>query len=432
LLLLTCVLLSRPAAALPSAESQAAEFAAHDTSAYTLPAAKLVKAHALARVRDLYALAEAVWLPLAIVLLLEAGLVARMRDAAARFSRYTWLPAYAFVFLFLLATDLLLLPLDVYRHHIGLAYGLSVQGWPSWFADQAKTFALAWVLGGLLTVVLIHRIRRSPRLWWFRFWMVAVAFVLVAAVAEPYLIEPLFNKFVPLAQSDPALVQRLELVVSRGGISIPPERMFLMKASDKVTTLNAYVSGFGPSKRVVVWDTTIAKASPDEIAFIFAHEMGHYALGHIVQGLLVSCAGLLLLFWLGFHGLRLLLARFGTRWRIPAQEDLGALAVLVLVLVALSTLADPIQNAFSRTLEHHADVYGQEAIHGIVANPQSTAQRAFQVLGEDSLDDPEPDPVFEFWFGNHPPIPFRAAFAQAYNPWAPGERPVYFHREEPK
>ena len=108
----------------------------------------------------------------------------------------------------------------------------------------------------------------------------------------------MFNKFEPLQQSNPALVEQLEKVVARSGVSVPPDRMFYMRASQKVTSLNAYVTGFGPSKRLVLWDTTIAAATPDELSGIFGHELGHYALHHIVAGLLFT-AGLLLVafFW---------------------------------------------------------------------------------------------------------------------------------------
>jgi Zn-dependent protease with chaperone function len=200
----------------------------------------------------------------------------------------------------------------------------------------------------------------------------------------------------------------------------------MMKASAKSTELNAYVTGFGASKRVVVWDTTIAHSTPDEIAFIFAHELGHYALGHVALGVALTCVGLLPLFWIGYHAVRVLLGRWGGAWGIPSQQDWGALAAMLLVAVALSTLTEPVANAFSRAIEHNADVYGQEAVHGIVADPQAVGRRSFQVLGEESLDDPTPHPMFEWWFDTHPTTGFRAAFAGAYDPWAAGEQPKYF------
>jgi Zn-dependent protease with chaperone function len=269
-------------------------------------------------------------------------------------------------------------------------------------------------------------IRWSPTRWWFWFWIPSVLIFIAVVFVTPYVFDPMFNKFEPLAKSNPALVARLEQVVARGGISIPPERMFLMKASAKSTTLNAYVTGFGASKRVVVWDTTITKATPDEISFIFAHEMGHYALGHIVLGVTLTCFALLPFFWFGYHGGRLLMGRYGAAWGIPSQQDWGAAVVLLLVLSTLNTLSDPIANGFSRTIEHNADVYGEEAVHGIVADPQRTAQQAFQRLGEDSLDDPTSHPVYEIWFFTHPSIGYRAAFAEVYDPWAAGQTPKYF------
>ena len=103
---------------------------------------------------------------------------------------------------------------------------------------------------------------------------------------EPMIIEPLFYRFEPLAATHPALVGQLEKLVARGGLAIPPDRMFEMKASEKLNSLNAYVSGFGGSKRVVVWDTTLQKLTTPEILFVFGHEMGHYVLGHIRNSLL--------------------------------------------------------------------------------------------------------------------------------------------------
>jgi STE24 endopeptidase len=410
------------------AEAYAESLAERDTSTYTLPPDKLRKAIAVNHIDEILTIAGGAWTLLQLILILSLGVAARMRDAALRLGASRWVQGFALVFLLLLLTGLLDLPLAIYGHHTGLAYGLSVQGWSSWLGDKAKLFGLEWLIGGLLVMLMFWIIRRSPARWWFWFWIPTALVVIAGVFITPYVIDPLFNQFEPLAQSDPALVQQLEKVVARSGIAIPPERMFLMRASAKYTGLNAYVTGFGASKRIVVWDTTIAKATPDEIAFVFAHEMGHYALGHVVAGVVLTCVALLPFFWLGFHGVRLLLRRYGPAWRIPSQQDWGALVVLLLVLQSLTMLSEPIGNGVSRWIEHNADVYGQEAVHGIIADPQAVGLRSFQELGEDSLDDPTPHPLFDLWFGTHPPIRFRAAFAQAYDPWAPGAQPKYFAR----
>ena len=105
-------------------------------------------------------------------------------------------------------------------------------------------------------------------------------------------IDPLFNKFEPLQKTNPELVARLEQVVEKGHMNIPPERMYLMKASEKVSTMNAYVTGFGNSKRVVVWDTSLQKGTPDEVLFIFGHESGHYVLNHIEMEFFLDLRGI--------------------------------------------------------------------------------------------------------------------------------------------
>jgi len=409
-------------------EAKAARFAAQDTTAYALPTAELGKAMALGRIERRMEIAGAVWTPAVLLILLATGWAAQMRDVAVRVSGSRWVQGFAFVGMVLLAMRLLELPLSIYGHGTVLRYGLSVQGWASWLGDMAKGFALEWGIGGLIVVVWMWVVRRTGKWWWMWFWIPAAACVVAAVFVSPYVIDPIFNQFEPLQQADPALVAQLERVVERSGMAIPRERMFLMRASAKSTELNAYVTGFGASKRVVVWDTTVAKSSPDEIAFIFAHEMGHYALGHVALGVALSCAGLLPFFWLGDCGLRALLRRYGAAWRITSFEDWGAVVVLGLVLSVVGVLSEPISNSVSRMMEHDADVYGQEAVHRIVADPQGVGQRSFEVLGEDSLDDPTPHAVFEWWFDTHPTIRFRAAFAERYDPWTAGEHAKYFAR----
>jgi Zn-dependent protease with chaperone function len=213
--------------------------------------------------------------------------------------------------------------------------------------------------------------------------------------------------------------------VQKSGYTIPPSRMFLMKASEKVTTANAYVTGFGSSKRVVVWDTTIHSSQPDGILFIFGHELGHYVLGHVLKGVFLSTLGSLIFLWVGFKLTQWLVRRFGMSWHVKNVSDWSAVTVLLLVAGVLNFLSSPIENAVSRHFEHQADVYGQEVIHGIVADPQKTAQQSFQELGEDSLDIPEPNPLIVFWDYSHPTILQRATFARDYNPWAPGQEPKF-------
>lgn len=421
-------------AATTRAERAAQDAAQHelDTSprdgnipSYHLSSEALQKSQLLQRDWLLAHFTGELWQIAQVLLLLQVGFVTRIQAAVTRRSGNPWAQGYAFLLLFLLATTLLSLPLDMYAHWMQRSYGLSVQSWSKWAGDLVKGFVLTWAIGGLIVRLLFLCLRRLPRTWWFAFWTASVPITVAGVFLTPYVIDPLFNTFEPLAHSQPQLVKRLEQVAQRGHMNIPPERMFLMRASDKVTTLNAYVTGFGASKRVVVWDTTLTKATPDEVLFIFGHESGHYALHHIVRGVLLTLLGLFVLLYLHARVLTWAISRFGVSWGIASQNDWGALAVLLLAFSCMSPLIEPVSASLSRMQEHSADVYGQEAIHGIVADPANTARDAFQVLGETSFDVPNPSQLVELWSYSHPAIGRRAAFAAHYRPWAEGMQPKY-------
>jgi len=327
--------------------------------------------------------------------------------------------------LFVILLSVLHWPLAAYGHHISLQYGLSVQHWASWFGDVLKGLAINIVVFTIAFWFLIWRIRRSPRWWWLQCWLFALPFIVLFAVITPLVIDPMFNKFEPLDKTNPRLVDAIETVLHRGGVVIPRDRMFLMKASEKVTTLNAYVTGFGPSKRVVVWDTTIQKATTPETLFVFGHEIGHYVLNHVIIGLSAAAVGLLIALYLLYRVSGWFLRRWGSRWRIGELGDWAALPMIFLIFSILGFIAQPIGAGISRTIEHNADIYGLEVTHGINANSQEAAAHAFQILGELSLDYPYPSKFVVFWYYDHPSIPDRVRFAHQYDPWGKGEQPRY-------
>jgi Zn-dependent protease with chaperone function len=405
---------------------------------YSLPPEKLVKAQHLAKVETTLHFLGVLWGIAQIALVLWLGIAAWIRDRAvgtgaglrARGKRFPafWRECFVFVLLTELVFALANLPLGIYGHRLSLAYGLSVQSWGSWFGDWAKNFAVNFGAYVLVTALLVFIIRCLPRTWWVVFWAALAPIMIFAIYIAPLVIDPIFNKFEPLQTTEPALVSRLQEVVARGHMDIPPERMFLMRASAKTTQLNAYVTGFGNSKRLVLWDTTLAKMTPDEVLLVFGHESGHYVLGHITRGITLIFLGLGVLLWLAFWFVRWSLRRFGVRWGIPGQSDWGVLVVLFLAFSLFGAVTEPVIEGLTRQQEHAADVYGQEAVHGIVADPQQAAKGAFDVLGVNSLVDPNPSPLIEFWTFSHPAIGRRAAFGKDYDPWAAGMEPKYFRK----
>jgi Zn-dependent protease with chaperone function len=202
--------------------------------------------------------------------------------------------------------------------------------------------------------------------------------------------------------------------------------MFLMNASEKTKQMDAFVTGFGASKRVVVWDTTIQKTTIPETLFIFGHEAGHYKLGHIRDGFLFFAGLFLAALYSGFLGMQWVLRRWGGSWKIRGLEDWASFAVFLLLLHIGVFLAMPLANGFSRHQEHVADVYGLELLHGIVPDSNEVAAQAFQVFGEVDLADPDPPKFITLWLYSHPSVAERLTFAHSYDPWSRGEPPKYF------
>src|SRR5215469_15123054 len=425
LLLCACATGQNPAPASTPATAAGPTPAATPTTVYTLPPDKLEKSKALYDVRVKTRLVGTVWSFVVLLAILYLGIAARYRDWAERAFKNSFLQALIVVPLVLFTIDVLSLPLDAYQQSISRQYGLSVQGWGSWFWDQAKGEMIGLILGTILLWLMILIIRKSPKRWWFYFWLIALPILGFVIVISPVVIDPLFNKFEPLDKNNPQLVEAIQKVTRRGGLDIPRERMFLMKASEKVTTLNAYVTGFGPSKRVVVWDTTIQKTTTPETLFVFGHEMGHYVLNHVVIGLTAGAIGLLIGLYLLYRLSGWFLRRFGQRWKIRELGDWASLPMIFLIFGILGFFAAPLGSAFSRQLEHNADIYGLEVTHGINPNSQEAGAHAFQVLGEISLSYPYPNRLLVLWYADHPPIPDRVRFAHEYDPWSKGEPPRY-------
>ncbi len=416
-----------PSASTPSSAQSQTTQSPHElkVTEYRLSPDKLAKAEALYKTRTVLYLFGMVFGIVVLCVLLKLRVAPVFRDLAERASRNSFLQAVIFVPLLMILIAVISLPIDIYHHHLSLAYGLSVQGWGSWAGDWCKAEGVSLVVTVLAVFGLFWIIRRSPQRWWFYFWLVTLPFVALLVFVAPVILDPMFNKFEPLEKTEPQLVSEIEKVTQRGGLSIPRDRMFEMEASAKVTTYNAYVTGIGATKRVVVWDNTARDLTVPETLFVFGHEMGHYVLNHVYKGLAFLAGMMLVGFWVGRRMVLAMLARWGEAWHIHGINDLAALPVLMLALSLLTLAGEPIGNAFSRHIEHQADLYGLEVTHGLFPNNGEVAASSFQKLGEKSYDYPTPNPVLVFWSYSHPPIADRIRFSLQYDPWDTPAGPKY-------
>jgi STE24 endopeptidase len=395
------------------------------TPEYAPPPEQYQKAVAYSSAHYRHRFVGELWGILLPLLILRLRLAPRYRDWAEHLSPRRFVQVLLYAPPLLLTLALFTLPFDLWDHSLERRFGRSVQGWGSWLGDWGINQVIALIIGTILVWILYAVIRRSPRRWWFYFWLAAIPLLLAVFFVQPLVIDPLFFKFTPLANTQPELGAKLEQVIQHGGMQIPPERMFEMNASSKLTGLNAYVTGLGASKRAVIWDTTLAKATTPEVLIVFGHEMGHYVLYHIPKEVTIDAVLLLGLLYLGYRLAAWMLARGGTHWGIRGLEDWASLPVLIFVLTTLTFLATPIFNAISRHFEHEADRYGLEVVHGIVPHQGQVAAHFFEKSGEINLADPNPSALAKVWFFDHPTRPERVRFAATYDPWAGGAGPIY-------
>ncbi len=392
---------------------------------YRLPPDKQAKADSLYITRTrlfTVSLVAGILLPF-ILILLRIG--PRYRTFAEGISKRRVLQAFIYVPLLFVTMAVLSLPIDIYQQHVMRAYGMSVQTWTSWAADWGKAQILTSVIAVPLLLGMYAIIRRNPKRWWFSFWLLTLPVIVFLIFVTPIWIDPLFNTFEPLAPKEPQLIAPIERVLARANLTVSRDRMFEMKASEKVTIYNVYVTGIGATKRIVVWDNTARDMTIPETLFVFGHEMGHYVLGHVYQLMGLMAAALFIALWTSSIVVRGMLARWGAVWQVRDLADWASLPILILLLSIVMLVLTPAFNAYSRHLEHQADIYGLEVTHGLTAESNQAAAWAFQKLGEKALSYPNPNPLFVVWAYDHPPVRDRLAFALGYKPWDEGVPPMF-------
>jgi STE24 endopeptidase len=354
------------------------------------------------------------------LLLLFSGLSARFRDIAHALGHRLYVRVLVYFVLFATSSAILQLPLAWFEEFaLEHQYGLSTQTLSGWFLDSVKGLVFVLVLLGVIPLLYAawRVVRAHPRGWWWRLaaGVAPISFALV--MLQPLVFEPVFNKFEPLR--DASLRGEILALGRRAGI--PAKHVFQVDMSRRTRKINAYVSGFGGSQRIVLWDTTLESLKRDEILVVMGHEMGHYALGHAWKSILVIALGAFGAFWLVARITGWLLAAFGRHWGADGPGDLAAMPAMWLALSLVMLLAQPGLNALSRNIEHESDVYALELTHD-----NDAAARAFLKLAQDNRSNPEPAGWVKFLLYDHPPLGERIRFALTYRPWERGEPNRYY------
>jgi STE24 endopeptidase len=337
------------------------------------------------------------WASLAVsmVVTLVLGLTPLGRRLAGRLRGWWWVRVLQAVVVLAIIGRLVTLPFAIVGHHRSLDYGLSSESWGPWTVDLLKGLVLTLVISSLLLLVLIGCARRFPRAWPAVAGGLLGCLVMVGSFVYPVLVEPAFNHFMPL-QDGPLRTDILRLA-DREHVHL--DDVLVADASRRTTTLNAYVSGFGSTRRVVLYDNVVRDLPRDQVLSIVAHELGHARHNDVLTGSVLAALGTML--GIGLLGLVLPLVRGA-----PAMRD-PTVVPLVAALVAIATLASiPVNNGLSRLIETRADVASLEATRDPV-----TFEKMQRELDLHSLSDNGPA-WSHFWFGSHPSTLERIAIAE--------------------
>jgi STE24 endopeptidase len=295
------------------------------------------------------------------------------------------------------------LPLSAWSETVLRKYGLSTRNWAGWAADVARSFAVSTVLLLLVLLGLVALARAFPRTWWAPASIAGALLVLLVTFAYPLLVEPVFNRFTPLPDGP----QRASLLALARADGLEVDDVLVADASRRTSALNAYVSGFGSTRRIVVYDTALERLPESELRLIVAHELGHAKERDVLRGATAGALGVAATVCLLF--LLMSWAPLLRRAGVVAAGDPRSLALLLAVIALLGTQAGPLQLLVSRRVEARADVHALE----LTRDPAGYAamQRRLAVANISDLD---PNPVVYGLFASHPTSPERIALARSW------------------
>jgi STE24 endopeptidase len=365
-------------------------------------AAQIVRAEDYARGARLLSLASLLTGIAVVALIGLTPLGSRLAGPLSRRLRW-WLGVPLAVLGVLVAQSVATLPFALALRHRDLAAGLTDQGLAGWWRDRAFGLLVSWVIASLVVLVLIGLARRAPRHWPFWAGAALIALTFIGSFVYPLVVEPAFNRFTPVP--DGPFRQSVLRLAQREGVHV--DDVLVADASRRTTTLNAYVSGIGDSRRVVVYDNLMHGVPRAEVLSVVAHELGHAREHDVVLGTALSALG-------GVAGVGLLAlvlddARLQRRARTSGPADVRAVPTMLALFAVASVLVLPAQNAVSRSIEARADRAA------LVATRDPEAFRAIQKrLALRSLAEPSPPALLHLWFGTHPTVLQRMGLADAY------------------
>lgn len=314
------------------------------------------------------------------------------------------LEGLAFFLILVLVKTIINIPFDLYdSFKIENKYGFNNMTVTLWISDFLKGILISAVMMSLLLSAAFWLVLKFPDMWWFAVWLFLFIFTIFMMYISPYVLEPLFNKFTNI--DDPEFEGAIKELLEKAGIHV--SRVFKMDASKRTNHSNAYFSGIGKTKRIVIYDTLLANLSKDEILAVLAHEAGHWKKKHILKNIIMIELFSLIGIYLAFLALK---SNYLTELFMIQQSSFCAKLIILSFIASIVTWPfTPLFNLISRYFEREADDFACN----LTGNGNELAS-ALVKLSKDNLSNMHPHPLYWKFHYSHPPVEVRVNYLNAY------------------
>jgi Zn-dependent protease with chaperone function len=327
---------------------------------------------------------------------LNLGAAGKLRDWAEKRNANLLLQIALFKIAFSLISYAAFFPLSFitdfwFDHH----FGMSSQSLADWLIDDSKSLLIGLAIGIPTGYAFYYCVRKFKKGWPYLMFSVSVVLTLFFTFVEPIVFEPIFNKLVPMEASK--LKSDIKDLATRAKLADAP--VYVVNKHKQTNAINAHVSGIGPSARIVIWDNTLERMPHEQVLCIVAHEIGHYALNHLILGCILGIGASAIALLINIFVSSWFFARTPEKWGIRSLEDIAGIPLILLLAAYGSFFAEPIAGYYSRTIEAQADSFGVR-LH---KDPLNFA-KSFATLSKENLSEPNPPELIKLWLFSHPSL----------------------------
>lgn len=351
------------------------------------------------------------------IVFLITGLSSKLSRFSRKIGKNYILTVGVYGIIYNLIDSVINFPLRFYRgYKQSHNFGFSHQPFLSWLKNYLIDLGLGSIIIFLIITIVYLIIKKSPKRWWLYTRIISIPLTIFMFLAQPIIIDPIFNDFKPIGNIQ--VEQELRKVTEKAGI----ENCNILKVdkSKETSMINAYMTGIGNTKRIVLWDTALDKLSVRELRFVTAHEIGHYVLGHVKKMMIIEIIVTFIMLYLIYSLAPIIIYKCRKVFKFDKLSDVASLPLIILIMNMFFLIATPSSNAYSCYIERQADAFAIE-----LTKDNDAAISAFEKLSENGIVIPNPDIIYKMWTYDHPPVKERIQFFKTYRPWLQGRELMY-------